>query len=121
MPEPRLSPQGYAPSRLPKDLAAYAAELRQSLPAKVARVTELAVDNPGPLVLLVAGDIVLTRTVMNLVRPRTPLEGLAVMVVLMAGLPALAGHAISRGWIRLRIRDENGNLIPLLEEPGCPD
>jgi hypothetical protein len=88
-------------------------EFRQNLPATMERVTQLVVDNPGQFALLVAGDIVLTRVVMNLVRPRTAAEGLAVMVVLAAGLPLLAGHAVSRGWLRFRVRDEDGNLVPL--------
>lgn len=89
------------------------AELRHNLPAAVERVTQLVVDNPGQFGLLVAGDIVATRVLMNLVRPRTPIEGLAVMVVLMAGLPLVAGAAVSRGWIKLRVRDEDGKLVPL--------
>lgn len=88
-------------------------EARRVLPEVAGRITQLLVDNPGQFGLLVAGDVVAGRVLLNLVRPRTAAEALAVMAVLVAGLPALNMLAVRKGWIRLRIRDDDGALVPL--------
>lgn len=90
-----------------------AERFRRTLPAAAAQVTQLVVDNPAQFALVIAGTVVTARAAFNIVRPRTPLEGLALMVVLQVGLPALATAAIDRGWLKFRVRDEDGNLIPL--------
>lgn len=88
-------------------------EIRDRLPAAAARFTELIVDNPAQFGLLIAGTIVVTRAAVNIVRPRTPLEAFALMVVLQIGLPLLATKALERGWLQLQVRDEDGQLVPL--------
>ena len=90
-------------------------ELRQRAPAAASALTQFAVDNPAPLALMAAGDLVLARILINLVRPRTPAEALALMTVLIAGLPAMNMLAVRKGWLRLRVRDEDGRLV-LLED-----
>lgn len=88
-------------------------EVRDALPVIAGRVTELIVDNPAQFGLMIAGSMVATRVAMNLVRPRNAAEALALMVVLNVGLPALGMHAIRKGWLKFKIRDENGCLVPL--------
>ena len=95
-------------------------EVRRNLPVAASRMTQLVVDNPGQFALLVAGTIVTARAAQNLVRPRTAVQALALAVILQVGMPALAMQAVRRGWVTIRIRDEDGNLVPLLSllEPG---
>jgi hypothetical protein len=89
-------------------------QLREQLPGTVAKVTQVVVDNPGQFALITAGTVVLYRAALNLVRPRTPLEAAALLVVLQIGLPKLAMAAVDRGWLTFRIRDADGRLIPLI-------
>lgn len=83
------------------------------LPELARATVQLAVDNPAQVGLVVAGSIVATRAALNIVRPRTPLEALALFVVLQVGVPVLATKAIEHGWLSLRVRDEAGRLVPL--------
>lgn len=89
---------------------------RLAVPDAVAEVARVVVDNPGQFALVIAGTVVLTRAAANIVRPRTPLQAVALMVVLQAGLPVLAKTAMDRGWLRFRVRDADGKLVPLV--PG---
>lgn len=91
-------------------------EFRQLAPIAACEFTQLVVDNPAQFALITAGSVVAMRAAVNIVRPRTPLQGLALMVVLQAGLPVLARTAMDRGWLRFRVRDADGNLVPLV--PG---
>jgi hypothetical protein len=91
-------------------------QLRVQVPVLAEKLTQLVVDNPAQFALLFAGGIVLGRVAGRMVRPRTALEGLALMTVLQAGVPLLATQAIERGWIRFKVRDEDGQLVPLI--PG---
>lgn len=89
---------------------------RQAAPEIVSRMTQLVVDNPGQFALIIAGSMVATRAAMNIVRPRNAAEALALMVVLQVGLPVFGLHAIRKGWLKFKVRDEDGCLVPL--EPG---
>jgi len=98
-------------------------EYRRALPLAVGKMTELVVDNPGQFVILAAGTVVLTKTALNIVRPRTAVQALALAVVLQAGIPVLGMQAVRRGWLRFRVRDDHGCLVPLErpdDDPG-PD
>jgi hypothetical protein len=57
----------------------------------------------------------------NIVRPKTAAEALALAVVLQVGLPVLATEAVKRGWLKFRVRDEDGCLVPLElgDDPGA--
>lgn len=90
---------------------------RRAIPRAAAEVAQLAVDNPAQCGLILAGSFVAARVLLNLVRPRTPLEALAVLAVAQAAVPLLAGKLVEKGVIRLRVRDEHGNLVPLI--PGA--
>lgn len=90
--------------------------IRERLPEGIAAAARVIVDNPGPFALLVAGDVVLMRILANLVKPKTPAQGAAVMVVSLAALPLLNRQAVERGWVKLRVRDENGDLVPYRPE-----
>jgi hypothetical protein len=90
--------------------------LQRELPEVAAKVVQAVVDNPAQFALLGAGTIVATRAAMNIMRPRSAFEALALMVVLQIGLPKLALMAVERGWITFRVRDIDGNLVPLV--PG---
>lgn len=96
-------------------------QLRVQVPVLAEKLTQLVVDNPAQFALLMAGGIVLGRAAANIVRPRTVLEALALMAVLQAGVPLLASQALERGWIRLRVRDEDGQLVPFIPGKMLPD
>lgn len=86
---------------------------REELPAAAAAVTQVLVDNPAQFVLIGAATLVATRALANLVKPRTPVQALAVFIVMQVGSQALIKKAISEGWLKFRIRDEEGHLVPL--------
>lgn len=96
-------------------------QLRTEAPVLAAEFTQLAVDNPGQFAVLIAGTVVITRAAFNLVRPRTPLQAVALMIVLEVGVPRLAAAALEHGWIRLRVRDDHGRLIDYEPGLGLPD
>jgi hypothetical protein len=88
--------------------------IRQDLPETVGKIAQVVVDNPGQMALIAAATVVLTRAAANIVRPRTPLEGLALLVVLNIAMPKLAMMAAERGWLAFKTRDQDGKLIPLV-------
>lgn len=88
-------------------------QARQELPAAAAKFAQIVVDNPGQFVFVAAGALVIGRAAMNIVRPRTAAEALALMLVLQLGTPKLIELAIARGWLKFRVRDEEGHLVPL--------
>ncbi|HUY44223.1 MAG TPA: hypothetical protein VMV92_00640 [Streptosporangiaceae bacterium] len=98
-----------APAGRPEVIEKY----RQSIPLAVKGMAQVMVDNPGQFALLAAGTIVATRAAANLVRPRTAVQALALGIVLQMGLPVLAMEAVKRGWVRIRVRDADGCLVPL--------
>lgn len=87
---------------------------REHAPVAAAALTQLAVDNPGQLALMAAGSIVIAKVLVNAVRPRTLLEALATIVVADAAAVLLARKALDKGVIRLRVRDADGALVPLV-------
>lgn len=88
-------------------------QLRQRVPDVVGAMTQIVVDNPGQIALITAGSMVAAKMALNLMKPRTPAEAIALFVVLQVALPRLAWAAVEKGWLTFRIRDEDGNLIPL--------
>jgi hypothetical protein len=86
----------------------------QRLPGIAKNFTQVVVDNPGQFAMVAAGTIVLTRAAVNLVRPRGPLEALALMVFLQLAIPRAAMAAVDRGWITFRVRTPDGRLVPLV-------
>lgn len=93
---------------------------RREIPKTVTAMTQVVVDNPGQFALMTAGAFVIGSAARNIVKPKSAVEALALAVVLQVGLPALAVRAAERGWIKLRVRDQHGCLIPLAVEndPG---
>lgn len=79
-------------------------------------MAQVVVDNPGQVAAVAAATIVLTRAAVNAVRPRTAVEGLALMLVLQLAVPKLAQLAVERGYLRFRVRDADGKLVPMV--PG---
>lgn len=104
---------------VPEPLEGRIERLRGELPGVVGQVTQVLVDNPKAFLLIGAGTVVATRAAVNIVRPRTAMEALALFVLLQMGLPMLASQAMQRGWLQLRVRDDEGHLVPL--EPRKPD
>lgn len=88
-------------------------QVRDRLPGAAAQLTQFVVDNPGQMVMIGAGTIVLTRAAFNLVRPRTALEALALFTLLQISLPHLAMLGIEKGWLNFKLRDPAGCLVPL--------
>jgi hypothetical protein len=87
--------------------------VRENLPEAVKTLTQIVVDNPGQFVLLGSGALVFGRALANLVKPRTPLEALALFVFAEAAGAYLAKQAVDRGILRFKVRDANGCLVPL--------
>jgi hypothetical protein len=97
-----------------RSLSGRAEAMRKVLPGTVAGMTQVVIDNPGQFALVMAGGMVAARAAFNLVKPKTPLECLALAVVLQVGLPMLAMKSVERGWLKFRTRDADGNLVPLV-------
>ena len=79
---------------------------RTVLPEVAKRLTEVVVDNPMTMGLVFASSFLLPRVAVRLVRPRTPLEGLALLFLLSAG----TGYAVTKltgpgGLMELKLRD----------------
>lgn len=91
-------------------------EYRVGIPETIKETVQVVVDNPSQFALIGASTVVAGRIMTNLMRPRNPLEALAMMAVLHVGLVSLAAIATERGWLKFRIRDEDGKLVPLI--PG---
>ena len=88
-------------------------EARAVLPKAMATMTQLVVDNPAQFAFVAAGAMVTGKILVNLVKPRTPLEALAVLIVAECATPFLLKAAIDHGYLKFRIRDPDGNLVPL--------
>jgi hypothetical protein len=95
--------------------------IRRTVPELAARMTQLVVDNPWQVALLLAGAITVTTAARNIVRPRTALEALALAAVLEAGCVYGTGYVITAGVIPFRVRDEHGELVPAAEHARCAD
>jgi hypothetical protein len=92
--------------------SARAERLRRRLPEALKTVTQIAVDNPGQCLLMLAAAVTITAAARNLVRPRTLAEALALAVVLDVGCSWAAAEAIDRGILTFRLRDADGQLAP---------
>lgn len=93
--------------------------IRRTLPELAARMTELVVDNPWQIALLLAGAITVTAAARNVVRPRTALEALALAAVLEAGCAYGTSYVITAGVIPFKVRDEHGELVPAAVDRAC--
>lgn len=89
-------------------------QFRRRLPDAVGKMAEVVVDNPGQIALIAAGSMVAAKMALNLMKPRTPGEAIALFIVLQVVLPRLAWACVEKGWITFRVRDDDGNLIPLV-------
>jgi hypothetical protein len=89
-------------------------QLRLAIPEGVKQITQVAIDNPAQFALISAGTMVAARAAFNVVRPRNALEAVALLLVLQVGMTQLGGLAADRGWIKFRIRNEAGELVPLV-------
>jgi hypothetical protein len=93
-------------------------QFRRELPGAVAKVTEFVADNPAQVALIVAGTIVLTAAGRNIARPKTIVEVLALQAVLTAAAPLAVHTAVERGWLKFRVRDQHGALVPAFDPEG---
>lgn len=85
---------------------------RREIPAGVAAVTQVLVDNPKPFVLMFAGSYVLSGAMVTLVRPRGLIGVLSCAIVSATLGAAAATELVKRGIIEIRIRDDDGRLVP---------
>jgi hypothetical protein len=83
---------------------------RRRVPEAVRDVTQVVVDNPGQVAVVFAGTVVLTRVLANLMRPRGPLEFLALAVTCQVAGTFLAARAVDAGLLRFRVRGPDGEL-----------
>lgn len=101
--------------------------LRRAVPQTVKEVTQVVVDNPGQVAVVFAGTVVMTRVLANLMRPRGPLELLALMITCQVAGTYLATRAVDAGLLRFRLRGPDGEFLtrkpPELlfhHDPDCP-
>ena len=87
-------------------------QVRRRVPEGVKTVVQVAVDNPGQVAVVFAGSMVMTRVVANLMRPRGPLELLALMITCQAAGTFLAAKAVDAGLLRFRVRGPDGEFLP---------
>jgi hypothetical protein len=87
-------------------------QMRRAVPETVRNVTQVVVDNPGQVAVVFAGSVVMTRVVANLMRPRGPLELLALMITCQAAGTYLAAKAVDAGLLRFRVRGPDGEFLP---------
>lgn len=100
-------------------------EVRQKLPAAVGLATELICDNPAQFAIIASGSFCVARIFGHLVRPRTPLQALLTATAAWATCRVLLAEASSRGLLVIKVRDLDGNLVPVgelgLKESGNAD
>lgn len=87
-------------------------QVRRRVPETVRNVVQVVVDNPGQVAVVFAGTVVMTRVVANLMRPRGPLEFLALAITCQAAGTYLAAKAVDAGLLRFRVRGPDGELLP---------
>lgn len=90
-------------------------EVRQKLPEVTARVVEVLADNPAQCGLIISGSFCVARIYGHLVRPRTPIQILMTTAMAYATSMYLVKEARRRGLLVIRVRDENGCLVPVDE------
>lgn len=86
---------------------------KRELPFAVQRLTQFIVDNPVPVMVVGAGALVLGMAARNVCKPRGLVENVALLIVLDAVAAYGATEIVKRGWLSLKVRDEDGNLVPL--------
>ena len=91
------------------------ARLREDLPDGMKYVTQFVLDNPVGVGVTVAGTLVISRIGFNLVKPRTAVQGVALLVVLQFVAPWLLRQAVERGVISFRLRDGEGGFVSARE------
>ena len=91
------------------------AQLREELPDGMKYVTQFVLDNPVGVGVTVAGTLVVSRIGFNLVKPRSAVQGVALLVVLNMLTPWLLKQAIERGVISFRLRDGEGGFVSTRE------
>jgi hypothetical protein len=94
-------------------------QVRRAVPETVRDVAQVVVDNPGQVAVVFAGSVVMTRVMANLMRPRGPLELLALMITCQAAGTYLAARAVDAGLLRFRLRGPDGEFLPPLPSPGA--
>jgi hypothetical protein len=95
--------------------AARLARLRGELPGAAQALTQFVVDNPAQVAVTAAGVVVAQRVAFNLVRPRTPLQGVALVIVMEVLTPWLLRQAIEHEVISFRLRDGDGGFVSACE------
>jgi len=91
-------------------------QFRERLPGAVGKAVQIIADNPVPFTLMLCGGIVAGAAARNIVKPKTMLEVIALEVLLQAAAPYAASRLVESGLLKLRIRDENNELVAF--EPG---
>lgn len=94
-------------------------EVRDRLPGAASVATRFALDNAGPVAITLAGMLVLNQLAYRAVRPRTPVQALALAVVLIAAEPVMVQELVKRRVLKFTVRCHAGcphDLGELLRE-----
>jgi|SRR5579859_3883425 len=86
--------------------------MRRRVPVIAGQLAEVVVDNPAQCAAVAAGALVLTRIMVNLARPRTPVEAIAVLITCQVAGSWLAVKACESGLLQFRLRGPDGELRP---------
>jgi hypothetical protein len=97
------------------DLPSRIEEVREQLPETIGAMVRFVTDNPRQCAVTLGGMIVLDKILINLVRPRTAIEALAVMAVAPLLSAAVMKKAMDSGIIDFQVRDCHGCLVSLSE------
>lgn len=87
-------------------------QMRRNIPKTVGDAVQVVVDNPAQVAVVFAGGVVMTRVLANLMRPRGPLELLALMITCQAAGMLLGAKAVDAGLLRFRLRGADGEFLP---------
>lgn len=99
-------------------------DFRERIPHAVSSAVQVIADNPGQFAIVMAGSYVTTRMLARAVRPYGLFGVLCTVSVSYALNCKLAEIAIEKGWLKFRVRDENGVLMPMSPEDSgeaCTD
>lgn len=98
------------------ELATRLDTVRRELPGGMAAATQLVLDNPGSFAVGLSGGIVLGKILLNLVKPRTITEALAVVIMTGWGTGFATRYAMDHGYLTFKYRDADGQLVSLVPD-----
>ena len=88
-------------------------ETREKLPEAIGEIARIVIDNPVQFAAIGAGSWVTASILMNLVKPRGIVGCASTGFIAYLASLFIMTEAKKRGLLVIRVRDENGCLVPL--------